>query len=122
MTKILAPADLSVVIPAVNGTEDITGCLDALLRSEGVTLQVIVADRMGEAQRWTIERDYPSVTLIRVPAGTTIPAMREVAIKAATAPAIAVIEDHVIVPPDWARRMLDALAEGHDVVGGAVEN
>jgi glycosyltransferase involved in cell wall biosynthesis len=117
-----SPPDLSVIIPAVNGTDDIAGCLDALRRSEGVTLEVIVADRMGEAQRWTIERDYPSVRLIRVPPGTTIPAMREVAIRAATAPAIAVIEDHVIVPPDWARRMLDALAEGHDVVGGAVEN
>jgi glycosyltransferase involved in cell wall biosynthesis len=114
--------DLSVIIPAVNGTDDITGCLDALRLTEGATLQVIVADRMGEAQRWTIERDYPEVRLIRVPPGTTIPAMREVAIKAATAPAVAVIEDHVIVPPGWARAMLDALGQGHDVVGGAVEN
>ncbi|MFZ5709878.1 MAG: glycosyltransferase [Pseudomonadota bacterium] len=117
-----AVPELSVVIPAVNGTDDILGCLAALRRTRGATLEVIVADRTGEAQRWAIGRDYPEVRLIRVAPGTSIPAMREAAIRAATAPAVAVIEDHVIVPPDWARRMLDALAEGHDVVGGAIEN
>jgi len=29
---------------------------------------------------------------------------------------VVVIEDHVIVPRDWARQMLDALAEGEDKV------
>ncbi|MFN0116433.1 MAG: glycosyltransferase family 2 protein [Paracoccaceae bacterium] len=114
--------ELSVVIPAVNGLADIAGCLDALRLTTGARLEVIVADRTSEAQRWATERDYPEARLIRVPPGTTIPAMREAAMRAATAPAIAVIEDHVIVPPGWARAMLDALGEGHDVVGGTVEN
>jgi hypothetical protein len=33
-----------------------------------------------------------------------------------------VIEDHVIVPLDWARRLLDAQAASRAVVGGSVEN
>jgi hypothetical protein len=36
--------------------------------------------------------------------------------------AVAVIEDHVLVPKGWARAMLACLAGGEDVVGGAVEN
>src|SRR4029079_14849460 len=40
----------------------------------------------------------------------------------ARAPAVAVIEDHVIVPRGWARQMLDALADSHEVVGGGVRN
>ncbi len=114
--------DLSVIVPSVNGISDLKGCLDALFASEGASLEVIVVDRTNEAQRWTVERDYPDAVLIRVPPGTTIPEMRKIAIRRAGAPAVAVIEDHVLVPPDWARRMLDALEEGHDVVGGAVEN
>jgi len=52
----------------------------------------------------------------------TIPDMRALAFDAASAPAVAVIEDHVIVPVGWARKMLDALGPGDRVVGGAVEN
>jgi hypothetical protein len=35
---------------------------------------------------------------------------------------VAVIEDHVIVPANWARQLLDAQDRGEEVVGGAVEN
>ncbi len=48
--------------------------------------------------------------------------MRARAFAAATAPAVAVIEDHVIVPPAWARQMLVALGTNEQVVGGAVAN
>jgi hypothetical protein len=44
------------------------------------------------------------------------------AFEAARAPVVGVIEDHVIVPPDWTRRMLAAHREGAVAVGGAVEN
>jgi hypothetical protein len=33
-----------------------------------------------------------------------------------------VIEDHVIVPPEWASKMVAARRAGHRVVGGSVEN
>lgn len=116
------PFDLSVIIPVVNDLSDLIGCLDALKANKDAKLEIIVIDRTGERLRWTVERDYPEVVLIRVPPVATIPEMRALAIGRATAPAVAIIEDHVIVPDDWARRMLDALAEGHDVVGGAVKN
>jgi hypothetical protein len=48
--------------------------------------------------------------------------MRALAFSAAAAPAVAVIEDHVIVPPGWARRLLDAVGDQDRVVAGSVEN
>lgn len=115
--------EMSVIIPSVNSYQDLKGCLEALARQEGVAdLQVIVVDRLGEHVREQVRQTFPDVTVIRVEPGTTIPKMRELGIEAVTAPAVGVIEDHVIVPDDWCRRMLDALAEGHDVVGGAIEN
>ncbi len=114
--------DFSVIIPSVNSYDDLHGCLKALDAQTSAVAEVIVVDRLGDALRAAAQRDFPAIIILPVASGTTIPEMRAVGIAAATAPAIAVIEDHVIVPPDWARRMLDMLAEGNDVVGGAIEN
>lgn len=115
--------ELSVVIPSVNGFSDLRECLDALVRqSDQVRLELLVVERCGESVRRQVRERYPSVHLIEVDASVTIPEMRAVAFDRATAPAVAVIEDHVIVPPDWARRLLAALGGGEQVIGGAVEN
>ena len=120
----MSAPELSVVVPSVNGLADLAGCLDALLREgSGVRLEVLVVDRCGDAVRRHIQRDFPSVHLVEVAPGTTIPQMRAVAFGRAAAPAVAVIEDHVLVPPGWARRLLDALGRNGDcVVAGSVEN
>ncbi|SLN75920.1 glycosyltransferase [Ruegeria meonggei] len=114
--------DLSIIIPSVNSYDDLRSCLTALSAQQSAVLEVIVVDRIGDTVRKAVQCDFPDSLILPVAADTTIPAMRAIGIAAATAPAVAVIEDHVIVPPDWAPRMLDALAEGHDVVGGAIEN
>src|SRR5680860_928196 len=105
----LAP-DLSIIIPSVNSYDDLHGCLKAIDAQTSAVAEVIVVDRLGDALRGAVQRDFPSTIILPVASDTTIPEMRAVGIAAATAPAVAVIEDHVIVPPDWARRMLDALA------------
>ncbi|CAN5819148.1 hypothetical protein BH23GEM7_BH23GEM7_03510 [soil metagenome] len=118
-----AQPDLSVIIPSVNGWGDLEGCLRALrAQTGGVEIEAIVADRVGEAVRAPLRREYPEVRLIEAPAGTTIPALRALALREARAEVVGVIEDHVIVPPDWSLRMLEAHREGHEVVGGRVEN
>lgn len=114
---------LTVVVPSVNGWDDLEGCLQALDRQRrDVALEALVVDRVGTALRERAARAFPWVTLVAVSPGTTIPDMRATAFAQARGEAVAVIEDHVIVPDGWARRLLDALEEGHDVVGGAVEN
>ena len=118
--------DLAVVVPSVNGYEDLCVALTALMGQTDVRLQTIVVDRCGETLRERVRAEFPSCTVLAVPTRTTIPAMRRAAFTVADADAIAVIEDHVVVPVDWARRMLDLLsfeqAGGATVVGGAVEN
>lgn len=114
--------DLSVVVPSVNGWGDLEGCLRALAAQEGARVEVLVADRVGAAVREPLRRIFPGVVLLEAERNATIPALRRRAFRAARADVVGVIEDHVLVPPDWARRMLALHAEGHQVVGGAVEN
>ncbi|MCA8879797.1 MAG: glycosyltransferase [Rhodobacteraceae bacterium] len=115
-------SELSVIVPAVNSYDDVFDCLTALHGPQGADLEILVVDRTGPLIRESVARDFPGVRVISVPPGTTIPQMRTRAIHEATAPAVAVIEDHVIVPENWARAMLDALGADNEVVAGAVEN
>jgi hypothetical protein len=119
-----ADADLSVVIPSVNGLPIILECLGALRAeaAEGVAIEMLVVDRCGEDVRSAIHERFPEATVLSAERGTTIPAMRAMAFWRARGPAVAVIEDHVLVPRGWARQMLDAISTGHDVVGGGVTN
>ncbi len=117
--------DLSVVIPSVNGYDDVDGCLRALETAQGARLEIIVVDRLGEHVRHFIRREHPGVVVRAAPPETTIPQMRALGSRQARSPATAVIEDHVIVPEGWARAMLDALRDAGDkvgAVGGPVDN
>ena len=116
--------DLSVVIPSVNGLPILLECLDAL-RAEadsGLRIEMLVVDRCGEGVRRAVRERFPEATILAVERGATIPEMRALAFDLAHADAVAVIEDHVLVPSGWARQLLEALAAGHDVVGGTVRN
>ncbi len=115
--------ELTIVIPSVNGLGDLRGCLEAVERlRDSVGLEVLVVDRLGGELPETVRRLFPQVTVLSTPPGETIPRMRERAFSLAKGGAVAVIEDHVIVPPTWGRQLLDALAHGHEVVGGPIEN
>jgi len=114
---------LSVVIPSVNGTADLLGCLAALEQQRGgVALEVLVIDRCGESLRQAVRERFPTVRILETPRDTSIPDMRAIAFREATAPAVAVIEDHVVVPPDWAAQLLDAQRTFGGVIGGPIEN
>jgi len=116
------PAELSVVVPSVNGLGDLVGCIAALEAQSDVRPEILVVDRLGEEVRAEVARRFPNAKVIPVPRDTTIPRMREIAFAAATADAVAVIEDHVIVPRGWARALLDARRETGAVVGGSIDN
>jgi len=107
--------ELAVVVPSVNGLGDLRGCLDALTReATGVRLEVLVPERCGDEVRHAVAREYPWVRVLAVGPEKTIPEMRALAFREAGGLVIAVIEDHVIVPPGWARRMLDEIRAGAD--------
>lgn len=117
------PIELTVVVPSVNGWSDLEGCLQALAAErDSVRLEILVADRCGEPLREQVRARYPWVRVIEAAAGTSIPRLRSLAFSEARGESVAVIEDHVLVPRGWARRMLALQRSGEDVVGGAVEN
>jgi GT2 family glycosyltransferase len=105
------PAELSVVVPAVNTLGDVIGCLTALEAQTDAQVEVLVVDRLGDGVRTEVARRFPRARVIPVARETTIPRMREIAFGQASGEAVAVIEDHVIVPPGWARALLDARRE-----------
>ena len=65
---------------------------------------------------------WPDVRLISFDEPKTVPELRAAGIAAATAPYVALIEDHCLVPPEWAETLIRAHGEGRPVVGGAVRN
>jgi glycosyltransferase involved in cell wall biosynthesis len=115
--------ELSVIVPSVNGADDLLPCLAALQRaSRDTSLEVVVADRCGPSLRELVQQQYPDVRVLAAPPGTTIPDLRALAFDASTAPSVAVIEDHVQVHATWPRELLDAQSTEAPVVGGAVYN
>lgn len=113
-----------MIVPSVNSYDDLDGSLKALETSQGARLEIIVVDRLGEHVRHFVRREHAGVTVLAVPDHSTIPQMRALGIRQASSDAVAVIEDHVIVPLGWARSMLTALAEetGAGAVGGPIDN
>lgn len=114
---------LSVVVPSVNELSDVVDCLTALERQRDATdLEVLLVERLGEVVRDAVAQRFPWVRILPVPGDTTIPEMRATAFREATRDAVAVIEDHVIVPDGWSEALLAGLAEGAQVVAGSVAN
>jgi hypothetical protein len=118
----MADPELSVVVPSVNGWGDLEGCLEALEAEGGaISLEVLVPERCGATVRTPLATRFPWARMLAVEPSATIPEMRALAFAQATAPAVAVIEDHVLVRAGWARSLLDA--QKHDtVIGGTVAN
>ena len=117
------PVVLSIVVPSVNGWDDLSGCLAALDRERTTTsLEVLVPERCGVAVRDAVARRFPWARVFPVSRQTTIPQMRALAFREATAPTVAVIEDHVLVPGGWAASLGTACRGEVRVVGGGVVN
>ena len=119
----MSSAELSVIIPSVNGFADLGGCLTALEEERAsVILEVIVVDRCGPVVRNEVARLFPAVRVLAAESGTPIPQLRALGCQAATGTRVAIIEDHVIVPRGWSRALCDASRETGGVVGGSVDN
>ncbi len=116
--------DLSVIVPAVNGIEILLECVDALRQAAtgGTLIEILVVERGGEPVRQHLAVQAPDALVLPVPPGTSIPRMRATGFRHARAGAVAVIEDHVLVPADWAHKLLSSLNSGADVVGGSIHN
>ena len=112
---------LSVVVASVNGFPYVGQCLDALAE-RAPEAEVIVADSTDEETRSRLAQGWPSVKLLTFDEQQTVPELRAAGIFAASAPFVAVIEDHCRVTPEWADAALTAHVAGNAVVGGPIRN
>ena len=113
--------ELSVVVASVNGFPYVGACLDSL-RQHAQDAEVIVADWTDESTRRRIREGWPDVRLLSFEEPTPVPVLRAAGMAAASAPYVAVIEDHCVVREGWADRIVAAHHRGHSVVGGSIRN
>jgi hypothetical protein len=112
---------LSVVIASVNGMPYLGRCLDALAE-HCPQAEVVVADWTDESTRAAVKEGWPSVKLLSFDQPMAIPQLRARGVFTATAPVVALIEDHCLVTPAWGERLAAAHSAGHGVVGGPIRN
>jgi glycosyltransferase involved in cell wall biosynthesis len=117
----MSAPELSVVVASVNGFPYLGACLDSL-RESCPDAEVIVADSTDAETRRRVHEEWPDVRLLSFDEPTPIPALRAAGIDAASAPYIAVIEDHCVARDGWAASLLAAHRKGRHVVGGPVRN
>lgn len=113
------PPALSVVIVTLGGEGDLERCLAAL---RGQTLDgglEILAPWIGEPP--ALARRFPEVRWISTPAGASPAAMRAAGVRQATAPVVALTEDHCIPSPGWSTAILHAHAGDCVAAGGCIE-
>jgi Glycosyl transferase family 2 len=112
---------LSVVVASVNGFPYLGTCLDALAE-RAPEAEVIVADSTDEETRRRVRKGWPRTRLLSFDEPATIPELRAAGAFAASAPAVALIEDHCVVAERWAELHVAAHVAGHAVVGGPIRN
>jgi glycosyltransferase involved in cell wall biosynthesis len=121
------PAELSIVIPSVNGKDFLVPCLERVQQQTiRELLEVIVCDRLGEETAAAVRQRFPDISVESSLDRATIPQLRWNGMKKASAPIVAVIEDHSMLPRTWAEEVLEAHrqynAPNEGVIGGPVEN
>ena len=114
---------LSVVIVALNASDLLPRCVEAVHTLGDDALDVIVVrdwtPATGPAPGLRVR--FPSVRWITAPSGATVPAMRQLGIDASIGERVALIEDDCIVQPGWSDAVRRVLTGGVVAVGGAVE-
>lgn len=113
--------ELSVVVASVNGLPYVAHCLESLA-DQCADAEVIVADATDEPTRDALRQRFPHVKLVVSRTARTVPELRAAGIFAATAPYVAVIEDHCVIRNGWAGAILAAHRAGRSVVGGPIRN
>jgi hypothetical protein len=113
----------SISVSTITGWPDISRCLATIeLAASRVGGEVIVTDG-SRSPRPPFDLVASTTRWHRHP-GLSIYQLREIGFRLARGPIVAVTEDHVIVPPDWGERYLDAFAASPRAIaiGGSVEN
>ena len=91
------------------------------MRCDGTAEIIAVTNFDGETQAM-LQQQFPHVTHVPMPAGTTVPHLRAEGIRRSTGEVVALAEDHCTFAPDWCAELRKAHQLPYAAIGGAVEN
>ena len=114
-------SNVSVVIPSYNSSKTIEACLESQMSQDSTPLEVIVVDSSSDDTPDIIRQRFPSVRLHRVEGRAFPGPARNMGASLARGDILAFLDADCIAAPDWAQRIAAGHAEGHWVVGGAIE-
>ncbi|MFL6514961.1 MAG: glycosyltransferase [Chthoniobacterales bacterium] len=110
---------LTVVLIAGNYRDRVQRALRSILNQDTIDqVVVMVYDRAFEPARNLPEFEHPKVTYKAVERHTTLGQLQKSAVLTTETEFIAFLEEHVTVPPDWAREILRMHAKGYAGVTG----
>lgn len=114
---------LSVVIASVNGYDYLADGLRSLEKQNGSDkAEVIVVEGSGDDTASRVTQEFPQVKVLVCSAPRTIPELRSLGIRCATADIVVTTEDHCVADEHWYAEILSAHESGYAAIGGAVEN
>jgi len=113
----------SIIVPSYRAGPTIGGCLAALLAQDApMPFEIVVVDSSDDGTAAVIRRTCPAVVLVHRRRRTDPAAARNIGARVARFDRLAFIDADCIAAPDWLRRLMAALDEGCDGVGGAIVN
>lgn len=97
----------SVIICAYNGKDYLEPCLRSVLASRGVAFEVIVIDNAShDGSGGLVEKVFPQCILIRSAENLGFAGGNNLAIRAARAPFLVLLNQDTEVPPDWLAQLI----------------
>mgnify|MGYP001579870612 CR=1 FL=1 len=114
---------VSVVLASYNSFATINYCLNSLFRQTCHPDEIIVVDSSSDPTISFIERNYPSVKLIKRQERTYCGAARNIGVRAATGDIIAFTDTDCVVAHNWIEEIIRSHRQ-HDAIaiGGAIHN
>ncbi len=102
----------SVIVLSWNGMEYLADCLDAVLAQEYPDFEVIVVDNgSSDGSADFVERQYPSVRLIRNERNLGFAAGNNIGLLAATGDVLVLLNQDTVVEPGWLETLVTALED-----------
>jgi glycosyltransferase involved in cell wall biosynthesis len=112
----------SIVIPAYRSDATIASCLEALRRQDTNGFEVIVVNSSpGDETAAIVEQRFPEVRYLTSERRLLPHAARNVGVREARGDVLVFTDPDCEAAPDWLRRLLEAQAEGHEVVVGSMD-
>jgi glycosyltransferase involved in cell wall biosynthesis len=111
---------VALIVTVLNEASTIDGLLDSIAHQTRAPDEIVIVDGGSRDGTWAVLERWSARLPLRCrrASGVGIAAGRNIAIRAASSDIIAVTDAGVRLEPDWLARLLAALSDDVDVVGG----